>query len=160
MATQNGTNTAPTTNFVGPTFAQRGSCRLHVGQCGPNAPCYLGGSGNVCAAQSHCLNQYLLVIKEGQWQSPEGICTRDTLAINYWLKLENYSSKIPFKSPGGQRIKPETLFITALLSNWIILLSILHQLISGMSDNEIMLFPWMQYISRMPFFVHGILEAK
>ena len=56
-------------------------------------------------APSHYLSQCWLIISEAQWQSPDGNFTRDASAINYYNQLENYLTKISFKSPRGQRVK-------------------------------------------------------
>ena len=56
-------------------------------------------------APSHCLNQCWLTINKVQRHSSEGNFTIDTSAINHWHYLENYLSKISFKSPRGQWLK-------------------------------------------------------
>ena len=50
-------------------------------------------------APSHYLNQCWLIIGKVQWHSFECNFTRDTSAISHWNYLENYLSKILFKSP-------------------------------------------------------------
>ena len=59
-------------------------------------------------APSHYLNQCWLIISKVQWHSFEGNFTIDTSAINHWNYLENYLSKILFKSPRGQWVKAGT----------------------------------------------------
>ena len=54
------------------------------------------------SAPNHYLNQCWLIIIKVQWHSSEPNFTRDTSATNHWNKLENYLSKISFKSPRGQ----------------------------------------------------------
>ena len=56
-------------------------------------------------APSHYLNQCWLIISKVQWHSSECNFTRDTSAISHWNKLENYLSKILFKSPRNQWVK-------------------------------------------------------
>ena len=56
-------------------------------------------------APSHYLSQFWIIISEVQWHSSEGNFARDTSAINHWNYLENYFSKISFKSPRGQWAK-------------------------------------------------------
>ena len=53
-------------------------------------------------APSLYLNQCRLIICKAQWHSSECNFTRGTSAIGHWNKLENYVSKILFKSPRGQ----------------------------------------------------------
>ena len=53
-------------------------------------------------APSHYLNQCWLIISKVHWHSYEGNLTQDTLAINHLHYLENYLSKLSFKSPRGQ----------------------------------------------------------
>ena len=53
-------------------------------------------------APSHYLSQCWLIISEVQWQSPVGDFTRDTSAINHKNYLEDYLSKISFKSARDQ----------------------------------------------------------
>ena len=57
-------------------------------------------------APSHYLNQSWLIISKVQWHSSESNFTRDTSVICHWNKLENYLSKILFKSPRGQWVNP------------------------------------------------------
>ena len=57
-------------------------------------------------APSHYLNQCWLIISKAQRHSSEGNFTIDTSAINHRNYLENYLSKISFKSPRGQWINP------------------------------------------------------
>ena len=56
-------------------------------------------------ALSHYLNQCWLIISKVQRHSSEDNFTIDTSSINHWNYLENYLSKIPFKSPWGQWVK-------------------------------------------------------
>ena len=53
-------------------------------------------------APSHYLNQCWLIFSKVKWHSVEGNLTRDSKPFNHWNKLENYLSKISFKSPRGQ----------------------------------------------------------
>ena len=53
-------------------------------------------------APSHYLNQCWLIVSKVQRHSSEGNFTIDTSAMNHWNYLENYLSKISFKSPRGQ----------------------------------------------------------
>ena len=53
-------------------------------------------------APSHYLNQCWLIFSKVQWHSVEGNLTRDSSPFNHENKLENYLSKILFKSPRGQ----------------------------------------------------------
>ena len=53
-------------------------------------------------APSHYLNQCWHFIGKVQWHSSECNFTRDTSAISHWNLIENYLSKILFKSPRGQ----------------------------------------------------------
>ena len=56
-------------------------------------------------APSHYLNQCWLIISKIQWHSSEYNFTRYTPSISHWNKLENYLSKILFKSPRVQWVK-------------------------------------------------------
>ena len=56
-------------------------------------------------APSHYLNQGWLIISKFQRHSSEGNFKINTSAINHWNYLENYLSKISFKSPRGQWVK-------------------------------------------------------
>ena len=53
-------------------------------------------------APSHYLNQCWLIISKVQWHPSQSNFTRNTSAISHWNYLENYLSKILFKSPRGQ----------------------------------------------------------
>ena len=53
-------------------------------------------------APSHYLNQCWLIFSKGQWHSVEGNLTRDSSPFNHYNKLEDYLSKILFKSLRGQ----------------------------------------------------------
>ena len=50
----------------------------------------------------HYLNQCWLIISQVQWHSSGCNFTRDTSITSHCNKLENYFSKILFKSPGGK----------------------------------------------------------
>ena len=69
-------------------------------------------------APSHYLNQCWLIISKVQWHSSECKFTRDSSAISHWNWLENYLSKILFKSPRGQWVNPWT----AEYALWLLLL--------------------------------------
>ena len=56
-------------------------------------------------APSHYLNQCWLIFRKVQWHSVRGNLTRDSSPFNHWNKLENYMTKILFKSPRGQCVK-------------------------------------------------------
>ena len=56
-------------------------------------------------APSHYLNQCWLILSKVQRHSSVGNFTIDTSAISHWNYLENYISKISFKSPRGQWVK-------------------------------------------------------
>ena len=56
-------------------------------------------------APSHYLNQCWLITSKVHWHSSEGNFAKDTSAISQWNWLENYFSKILFKSPRGQWVK-------------------------------------------------------
>ena len=60
-------------------------------------------------ASSHYLNRWWFIISAIQWHSFEGNFTRDTPAINYWNKLDNYLPKMALKTPRGQWIELLTL---------------------------------------------------
>ena len=64
------------------------------------------GNGLVPDGTNYFLNQCWLVIKV-QWHSSHGNFTRDVLAINYKIKLENYISTISYKSPGANEFNSE-----------------------------------------------------
>ena len=59
-------------------------------------------------APSHYLNQCWLIITKFQWHSSEGNFTIDILVSSHWTLLENYLSKICFRSPVGQWVKDDT----------------------------------------------------
>ena len=59
-------------------------------------------------APSHYLNQCWLIITKFQWHSSEGNFTIDILVSSHWTLLENYLSKICFRSPVGQWVKDNT----------------------------------------------------
>ena len=70
-------------------------------------------------APSHYLNQCWLIMSKVQRHSSEGNFTIDTSAINHWIYLENYLSKISFKSPRGQWVNrsndpSQTTYITKI----------------------------------------------
>ena len=56
-------------------------------------------------APSHYLNQCRLIINKFQRHSYKKNFTRNSSAINHWSWLQNYLSKISFKSPRGQWVK-------------------------------------------------------
>ena len=59
-------------------------------------------------APSHYLNQCWLIFSKVQWHSVEDNLTRDSLPFNPWNKLENYLSKILFKSFRDQWVNVPT----------------------------------------------------
>ena len=78
------------------------------------------------AAPSHYLNQYWLIISKSQQNSCKSICTRNTSATNHQHWLENYLSKISFKSPRGQRVTIHPVNCTCHTeaeTNWLITFS-------------------------------------
>ena len=85
------------------------------------------GSGSTLAqvmacclmAPSHYLNQCWLIISKVQWHPSENNFTRDTPAISHWILLENYLSKILFKSPRGQWVNRWEAIIGINADNWI-----------------------------------------
>ena len=60
-------------------------------------------------APSHYLNQCWLIFSKVQWHSVESKLTTDSPPFNHWNKLENYLSKILFKSPRGQWVNIKIL---------------------------------------------------
>ena len=63
-------------------------------------------------APSHYLNQCWLIISEVQWHSSGCNFTRDTSGFSHWNYLENYFSKILFKSPRGQWVNCDQCCLT------------------------------------------------
>ena len=71
-------------------------------------------------APSHYLNQCWLIFNKVQWHSFGGNLTRDSWPFSHWNKLENYLSKILFKSPRGQWVNAlqATVFYVWLCQNY------------------------------------------
>ena len=63
-------------------------------------------------APNHYLNQCWLIISKVQWHSSECNFIRETSATSHWNQLENYLSKILFKSPRGQWVNMENVSLS------------------------------------------------
>ena len=61
---------------------------------------------SVSSAPSHYLNQCWLTFSEVRWHSYWGNFTRDASTINHWNPFENYISRISFRFPRCQWVKP------------------------------------------------------
>ena len=69
------------------------------------------------------LNQCWLIITEVQWQSPDGNFTRDTSATSHRNQLENYWSKMTFKSSNELKLTHNQMFVSAL---WLLMQCLTH----------------------------------
>ena len=93
-------------------------CCLDLTHCGlvtPYGVRYLGSTlvqvmACCLTAPSHYLNQSWHIISKVQRHSYEVNFTIYNSAINHWNYLENYLSKISFKSPRGQWVNTNKIF--------------------------------------------------